>query len=269
MYKSVIMGLQDASGVLEANPTLVVTNHLRSIEVPVLVADATATAGVEGVDATAAETDGGHVGLDAYRYDGKFTVSAETVMSADFNVDQLMSTYASRCVAAKVAEMLAVGNNTGEPNGLFTAATVGKTTASSTVVTPEEMIDLTKSVGKAYRKNASLIVSDALHTQMLQWRTDDGGGAGTGSFVMRSLEGGGYQFAGCPVYVEPQADQGTVSAAEVHAVFGDPSGFIVRTTPMLFAKDESNPLIVVYRFAIWMDCDLADAGCVRSLITKA
>lgn len=263
LYRQIVMGIQDASGVLEADPTIVITNHLRDIQIPVLSVDAVATAGVEGSDATATETDGSAVTLGKFRYDGKFSVSAETIMAAEYGVDELMATYASRAVANRVAEMLAMGDGTTEPGGAFVESTLGTTAASQTAVTAKEMLEFTKTLSKGYRKTARLVVSDALHTQMLEW-TDD-----NGAYLLRSLEGGGYTFAGKPVFLEPQADQGGVSAAEVHAVYGDFSGMIIRMSPMLFHKDDSNPLVVVYRFAIWLDSLVADANALVHLKTHA
>jgi len=260
-YRDVLMGLQAASGVLEADPTFVVTNHLRDIQVPVLTADATATVGVEGSDGTAAETDGTVATLGHYRYDGVFSVSGETILSAEYAVDELMSTYASRSIANIVAAKLAMGvAATPEPSGVFTSSTTtGVTAASQTAVTADEVLDLTKSVGKGFRKGAKLVMSDVLHTSLLKLKDD------TDGYLLRSLDGGGYQFAGYPVFVEPQADQSGLSAGEIHAVFGDFNSYFVRMTPMLFHKDESNPLVVKYRFGIWLDAKVGVAAGLRNL----
>lgn len=265
LYHNVVMGLVESSGVLEANPTLVITNHLRDVQVPILVTDAVATVGVEGSDATAAETVGDGITLGHYRYDGVFTVSAETIMTSSYNLDALLAEFASRAVANQVAAQLALGDGATEPAGLFTAGitTAGKTAAAATSVMADEMIDLVKSVGKGYRKRSKLVVSDVLHTHMLKWKDD------TDAYVLRSVDGGGYQFAGLPVFTEPQADQTSMSASEIHAVCGDFSGFFVRMTPMLFNKDDSNPLVVKYRFAIWIDSAVADAAALRHLVMSA
>ncbi len=260
LYSDVVMGLVAASGVLEAEPTVIVTNHLRDIQVPVLTADATATAGVEGSPATEANPTGDAVTLGHYRYDGAFKVPIEMVMSAEYDLPSLLSTFATRSIANKVAAELAMGNGTTAPQGLFVGATVGKT-SSSTSPTSNELIQLTKSVGKGYRKNARMVVSDALHTLMLEWTNDDG------DYLMRSIESGGYQFAGKNLFTEPQADQSGLSAAEVHAVYGDVSGYFVRLTPMLFQRRDDDPLNPVFTFAIWADARVADAASVRSLKT--
>jgi HK97 family phage major capsid protein len=264
LYRNVVMGLIETSGVLEANPTLILTDHLRPIQVPVLEVDAVATAGTEGSPATPTNTEGDAVTLGHFRYDGSFAVSREIVMASEYRVEDLLATFATRAVGNKVAEMLAVGAGSTEPVGIFTGAAVGKTCASATVVTPEDVIALTKSVGKGYRKQARMVASDEFHTAMLNWREDDS--EGTGGFLLRSLDEGGYQIAGKPVYTEPQADSAGISANDVVAVYGDvASGYFVRMTPMLWARNDADPLNLVFTFAIWIDANIADAGAVKSL----
>ena len=262
MYGSVVMGLLAASGILEANPTLIVTNHLRPIQVPLVVADAAAAAGVEGSAATETHPTGGHIDLGAFRFDGVFNVSIEMIMAAEFNLDELLVTFATRSIANKVAAMLALGAGTTEPLGVFTSAavTAGVTTASTTAAVMDEMLALTKSLPKGYRKQARLVTSDALHTSLLSYKD------GQGDYLLRSIEGGGEQFAGKPMYTEPQADQSGMSAAEVHAVYGDFSGYFVRTTPMFFQRSDADPLNPSFVYSIWMDANVADASSLRSLV---
>jgi HK97 family phage major capsid protein len=265
LYQKVVTGIIDSSGVLEAEPTMIVTDHLRQIQVPVLTQDAVATAGVEGSPATATNTEGDAVTLGAHRYDGKFAVSIETIMASEYDLTSLLSTFAIRAIASKTAEMLALGNGTTQPQGLFTAAgvTVGKTAASKTVVTSTECIQFMKALPKGYRKAARIVASDALHTYMLSWLDAEG------QYLLRSIEGGGDQFMGKPMFTEPQADQSGMSASEVHAVAGDFSGYYVRLSPMFFRRSDADPLNPVFTFAIWLDAKIADAQSLVSLAMSA
>lgn len=263
LYQNVVMGLLDASGILEAQPTMIVTNHIRPIQVPVLQVDAVAAAGTEGSAATQTNTEGDKVELGAFRYDGKFAISVEMLMASEYNLAELLSTYATRAVANKTAAMLALGNGTTEPQGLFTASavTVGVTAAGTTTATMDEVLQTTKALGKGYRKVAKLVTSDVLHTEMLLTKQDDG------DYLLDSTKEGGYTFARKPWFVEPQADQTSMSAGEVHAVYGDfASGYFVRTTPMFLQRtDGDDPLNPQFHFAIWMDAKVADANALVSL----
>ena len=265
LYQNVVLGLLSASGVLEANPTVLVTDHLRDIQVPVLSSDAVASAGTEGSAATAAHTTGTSVTLGAHRFDGVFTVSVEMLMSSEYNLEQLLSTFAVRATANKVAAMLALGNGTTEPQGLFYAGavTAGATTASATAATMDEMIAAGKAVPKGYRKNSRWVVSDVLHTALLALKN------GEGDYLLRTIEGGGEQFMGRPLFTEPQADQSGMSATEVHCVTGDFSGFFVRLSNLFFRRSDSDPLNPTFHFAIWLDAKVADANALRSLVMSA
>ncbi len=122
---------------------------------------------------------------------------------------------------------------------------------------------VTTSIAKGYRKTAKMVASDALHTAMLAWKN------GAGDYLLRTLEGGGEQFAGKALFTEPQADQSGMSASEIHAVYGDFSGYFVRTTPMFFERRDDDPLNPTFTFAIWTDAKVADANSLRSLSMSA
>lgn len=263
LYRSVIMSLLESSGVLEADPTLIVTNHLRDIQVPVLTADAVASAGTEGSAATATNTEGDAVTLGSYRFDGAFKVSLETIMASEYDLESLLAQFATRAVANQTAAMLALGNGTTQPQGVFTASavTVGKTCASATAPTVDEVLEMSKALPKGYRKNARHVWSDVLHTSMLQFKNADG------DYMLRSVEAGGYEFGGKPVFTEPQADQTSMSADEIHGVYGDfTAGYFVRATPMFLKRtDGDDPLNPLVTFAIWLDAKVVDANALVSL----
>lgn len=264
LHREVVMGLLDASGVLEANPTILLTDHLRDVQVPRITADATATAGTEGSAATDANPTGGAVTLGAFRYDGKFTVSAEMLMSSEIPLEKTLATFAERALQEIVAEKLALGAGTTEPTGLFTASvvTVGETAASETTITVDEWINLVKSVPKGYRKRMSIVASDVAHTELLLAKS------GLGEYLIDTVDGGGYSFAGKPMYTEPQADQTSMSTGEVHVVAGDFSGYFVRLSPMFFRRSDADPLNPEFSFALWIDAQLVDEDSLRSLDMK-
>ena len=137
--------------------------------------------------------------------------------------------------------------------------TVGKTCGSATGPTVDEVLECTKALGKGYRKAARHVWSDVLHTNMLQHKN------GEGDYLLRSVESGGYEFGGKQVFVEPQADQTSMSANEIHGIYGDFAGYVVRTTPMLFMRRDDDVLNPTYTFAIWMDAKVLDANALVSL----
>ena len=181
-------------------------------------------------------------------------------MSAEYDLEGLLATFATRAIANKTAAMLALGNGTTQPQGIFTASavTIGKTCGAANGPTMDEMLEFTKSLGKGYQ-TARMVMSDVLHTYCIGL-TDD-----NDDYYMRSVEGGGYQFAGRNVFTEPQADQSGMSANEIHAVFGDFAGYAVRTTPMLFQRRDDDVLNPTYTFALFLDAAVLDAQSLVSL----
>ncbi|MFA4929869.1 MAG: phage major capsid protein, partial [Patulibacter sp.] len=230
---------------------LIITNHLRPIQVPRLDTDATATAGVEGSPATDANTVGSSVTLAAHRVDGVFTCSLELLLASEYNLESLLATFAQRAIQAKVSAYLSTGAGGGTaPQGAFTAAavTVGETAASQTAITVDEWVNLMKSIPKGARKGARIVASDVAHTELLKAKT------GMGDYLLDTVDGGGYSFAGSPLFTEPQADQGGMTTGEVHVVAGDWSSFFVRMTPFYFKRtDGDDPLNPKFTFCLWMD----------------
>ena len=265
LYRSLVMFLLEASGVLEAGPTIITTDHVRPIQVPYLTADATATAGTEGSEATDANITGTAVDLGAFRWDGKFTVSAEMLMSSELPLESLLTTFAQRSLANRVAQQLAIGAGSGssECDGVFTTGTVtvGKTAAAVDGILMDEILEGFKALDKGYRKRSSIVVSDVLHTSLVSLKDD------TGQYLLRTLEGGGEQLFGHPLYVEPQADQSGMSTGEVHAVMGDFGGLFVRFGPFFFRRSDADPLNPEFVWATWCASKLVDPKSLRSVKT--
>ena len=253
------------SGVLEAWPTVVLTNHRRPINVPRVTADATASAGPEGSAATDTNSTGDDITLNAYRYDGRFTVSIELLMASEINLEELLTDLASRAIANQVAAQLALGDGTTEPAGVFTSGvvTTGVTAAAETSITVDEAMECcTTALPKGYRKQAK-VVSDELFTSLLTARDDNG------QFMLRTLDGGGSTFCGKPMFQEPAADQTSISTGEIHLVAGDfERGLLFRSTPMLFKRtDGDDPPNPVFHFAAWVDSAIADTAALRCVVT--
>jgi HK97 family phage major capsid protein len=94
----------------------------------------------------------GQKSLEAYAYNTEWLrVSKELVDDAAFNVEQILGELLGERLARRVNTELTTGDGTGDPNGIVTASTLGKTAASATAVTGDELIDLLHSVNAAYR----------------------------------------------------------------------------------------------------------------------
>lgn len=89
--------------------------------------------------------------LDAYKYGTLVKYSYELAQDNTYNLEgDLQAAFASRFGRAMNAAGT-TGTGSSQPNGVVTASTLGKTTASATAFTFAEVIDLIHSVDPAYR----------------------------------------------------------------------------------------------------------------------
>lgn len=90
--------------------------------------------------------------LNAYIYDtGMVRIPMELLQDSAFNIEGLMNDLFGERLGRKANEVLTTGTGTNQPNGIVTASSEGKESASGTAVTADELIDLLHSVDPAYR----------------------------------------------------------------------------------------------------------------------
>lgn len=78
-------------------------------------------------------------------------VSYELANDSIFNMESLLGDLLGQRLGRRANAWLTVGTGAGQPNGIITAATLGKTAASATAITADEIMDLLHSVDPAYR----------------------------------------------------------------------------------------------------------------------
>ncbi len=90
--------------------------------------------------------------LNAYKYSSDIIrVSMELLQDSAFNMDQLLAELFGERLARVSNTALTTGTGSSQPNGIVTASALGKTAASATAITFDEIIDLFHSVDPAYR----------------------------------------------------------------------------------------------------------------------
>jgi HK97 family phage major capsid protein len=117
----------------------------------------TAIAHTEGVALTddgSKDVTFGQKSLDAYAFDTEFVrFSMELAQDSIFNMETLLGELLGERLGRIANLQLTTGSGTSAPNGIVTAASAGKTAASATAVTYDEIIDLVHSVDPAYRQS--------------------------------------------------------------------------------------------------------------------
>lgn len=104
----------------------------------------------------------GQITLGAYKYTSKIIrVSNELIQDNAVNLEQYIAGKFGERLGRITATHYATGTGSAQPNGLMTGATVGKTAASATALTYNELLDLKHSVDPAYRGGAQWAFNDA------------------------------------------------------------------------------------------------------------
>lgn len=96
---------------------------------------------------------------------GAHTISSRSVkvdrtllQDSAFNLPQMIGSALGERIGRGMAAAHTTGNGVGQPTGIVTSAYLGKTAASSTQVTFDEIMDLTGAVGTAYAGRASFMM---------------------------------------------------------------------------------------------------------------
>jgi HK97 family phage major capsid protein len=104
------------------------------------------------------------VSIGAYKLGTLVKVSNELLNDSVFDLEKYISKEFARRIGVKEEDAFFNGDGSGKPTGIFHStggAQVGVTTASTSAITADEVIDLFYSLAAPYRKNAVWVVNDA------------------------------------------------------------------------------------------------------------
>ncbi|WP_329615653.1 phage major capsid protein [Streptomyces brevispora] len=265
-YNRLVQHMIENSGVLAAGPTVLRTATGEQMQIPRTTAHS-ASAGIvaEAGPLTANDPTFGQVSLDAYKYGFLLQVSHE--LANDTGVDLLgyLSMQAGRALGNGFGAHLVTGTGSSQPNGVLTAATLGKTGATGAVGTAssDELIDLYYSVIAPYRQSSSCswLMRDATVASIRKLR-DGTGGAGQGNYLWAPglTATTPDTILGKPLLTDPNMPATALSAKSI--LFGDFSTYFVRQVESLrFERSDDfafNTDLITYRAILRGDGDQVD-----------
>lgn len=157
------IALKSYSGIRNA-ATVLQTADGRSLPWPTV--NDTTTSGAL-IAENAGDTEGavtfGQVTFSAYTFTSKIVlVSMELLQDTGIDLGAVLGNLLGARLGRGTAAYYATGTGSSQPQGLITGATLGKTAASATAVTYQEMLDLKHSVDPAYRNGGKWIMHDAI-----------------------------------------------------------------------------------------------------------
>jgi HK97 family phage major capsid protein len=227
-----------------------------SMKIPTV--DDTAVTAVAHTEGTALTDDGGkdvtfgQKSLDAYSYDTQFIRwSWELNVDSIVSMEQLLGSLLGERLGRIANLQLSTGTGSNAANGIVTASTLGKTVASATAITADEVLDFVHSVNPAYRASPKSRIMFNDSTLLALRKLKDGQG---NYLITEAPDGTGRMRVGA-VSVPYSINQAMASMTTGNKVmvYGDFSKYFVRKV--------GSPIIGVMRERFWPD--LGIAGLIR------
>lgn len=197
-------------------------------------ADATSEVGEivgQNTAVTGLDTTFGNITLDVYKYSSKkIALPFELIQDSMFDLEGYIQALLARRIGRITSQHFTAGTGTGQPRGLVTAATTGKTgaTGQTTTVIYDDLVDLEHSVDPAYRNAPG--VGYMFHDSTLKALRKLKDGQNRPIFVPGYEQGnpGGApdRLLGRPIYINQ--DMPAMAANAKSIAFGDFSKYVIR-----------------------------------------
>lgn len=272
LSRSIIEAMKAYSGIAQAC-NIMYTAGGNPMTIPTL--DDTTTMAVKVAEAathTIQDLTFGQKTLDAYAYRSALKVSWELMQDSAFNFEGLIRSNLVPRFGRALNNTCTLGDGSGDPNGVVTAASAGKTAASSTAITFAELVDLVHTVDPAYRTspNCGFMFHDAVLAAIKKLSLGSGDARPLWQPSVR--EGEPATIEGFRYWIN-QDMASTIEASAIVALFGDFSYYTIRMVQDLVIRrlDEryaDDGLIGYIGFSRW-DGELMNTSAVKKYTMSA
>jgi len=250
------------SGVLAVEPTIIRTDSGETLTMP-RVSAITGAASIiaEGAALSNARPAFDQVSLSAYKYGFLRQLSPELVSDSAVNILEFLARDGGRAMGNGLGAHLLAGTGTGQPQGVLTAATLGKTGptgatggfgAQNTVGQGGDLlIDLIYSVIAPYRANGKFLMHDSTLASIRKLK--DSNGVYVWAPGLTADTPG--TILGYPVFTDPNMPTVALSAKSI--LFGDFSTYAVRLVgPVRYERSDDYAFandLITYRTLLRAD----------------
>jgi len=216
----------------------------------------------------------GQKSLGAYTFvSGPALISLALIQDSGIDIEAFVARKMGERIGRIQNTRFTTGTGSSQPQGYVTGATTGKTTASATAITYDEIIDLIHSVDAAYRASGrcQFKMHDLVLAAVRKLR-DDSGGAGLGRPLWEPSTQAGQPdtLLGYGVVVNNDQDS-AITATKKTMAFGDfQSAFVVRKVNggslLRLAERYADALQVGFIGYERADALVQDSGAVKLLV---
>jgi len=183
----------------------------------------------ENTTATSADVSFGVKTLSTYKYSSKIvTVPFELLQDSSVDVEALVRGRLAQRLGRITNTHFTTGSGTGQPNGIVTAAGLGKTgtTGQTATVIYDDLVDLQHAIDPAYRANGKFMMNDASLKVIRKIKDSQGRPIFVPGYEVGVPGGVPDTLLGSPVVVNQ--DVATMAANAKSILFGDFSYYKIR-----------------------------------------
>lgn len=263
--------LQENAAIVGAGATVLRTAGGEAMTVPRITAHPSAAIVTEGGTIGESDPTTGSVTLDAYKYAFITQVSSEFLADQGVDIVGYLARQGGVALGNGAGAHFVTGTGTGQPNGIVTAASTGKTGATGNVGVPQadELIDLQHSVIAPYRSKAgtAFVMSDTTLAAVRKLKDSNG------AFIWQPSAqlGAPSILLGDRVVIDPNVADAALSAKSV--IYGDLASYFVRFAGALRVERSDdfafNADLASWRFIMRADGDLVDANGLKLFVGAA
>ena len=196
--------------------------------------------------------------LQSFLYSSKIVrVSVQLMDDAGFNFGDYVMKKLGLRVGRITAKHWVVGSGASQPRGIVTASSVGKTAASATAVTYDELVDVMHSVDPIYRAKGTWLMSDTTYAALRKLKD------GQNRALYGEMAGSAPDMLlGRPIAIDPNMP--SMTAGQKSILFGHLSSYYVRIVkgPRVMRLQERYAEFAQLGFMAFLraDGDLVDGG---------
>lgn len=270
LFPEIVAAMKAYSGIAQA-ARFINTDGGNTLYVPTV--DDTATEAnliAEAASITVQDLTYGQKQLDAYKYATHMKLSWELMKDSAFDMDaEIRNAFAPRFGRA-MNSSCTTGTGSSQPNGVVTASTLGKTTASATAFTFAEITDLIHSVDPAYRTSdtCGFMFNDVVLAAIKKLAI--GTGDARSLWLPSYREGVPDRIEGYRYWINQGMDS-TIDTASKIMLFGDFQYYVIRlvqelVTLRLNERYADNGMIGYIGYMRW-DGECINTAAIKHMLT--
>lgn len=206
----------------------------------------------------------GQVSFGAYSYKSVVNCSLELLQDTGLDLGAIVGELLGERLGRSEAAAFATGTGSSQPQGVTVGASAGKTTASATAITINEIYDLVNSLDAAYQPNASFMFHQTVWTYLLKLQDSTGL-----NLIQRNLgyaESVAPRLLGYPVVINNNMNS-AITTGLITGIFGDLSKFYIRDAGPIVIR-RSDDFLFTSNAASFLAVERFDSKVVQSAAIK-